>query len=296
MLSEENIKILIIGASSFIGKNLSSKLSTDSYLGTYLSKETPNSIKFNLKEDSIAKTLKDKNGFTHALILSAVSNPDACAKNPEYSNKVNVIQTKKLINELKDFNIIPVFASTEAVFDGEKGAYVEEDTPNPILLYGKQKREIEVYLEENFSKYVILRISRAFSSNFLDGTLLVSMLDQIKNNSKIVCASDQVMSPIHIDECSETILSIINSKEYGVFHVAGLEIKSRLEVLNTLLDEYKKKFNFSGSVTKCSLRDFNSIEKRPLDTSLCNKKIFELTKINYQPLSYYCKNIVDALE
>lgn len=70
-------------------------------------------------------------------------------------------QVQKILAKANKLGIKSIFLSSEAVFDGRKGMYTEEDIPNPITLYGKQKLQIE-----NLNDYLIFRISRATGSSF----------------------------------------------------------------------------------------------------------------------------------
>ena len=41
-----------------------------------------------------------------------------------------------------------IFFSSEYIFNGNNGKYSEKSKPNPNLLYGKQKKNIEKYLSK----------------------------------------------------------------------------------------------------------------------------------------------------
>ena len=53
--------------------------------------------------------------------------------------------------------------STDYVFDGTKdGAYVEDDAPNPLNVYGATKLEGERRLRAATDRHLILRVSWVF--------------------------------------------------------------------------------------------------------------------------------------
>ena len=85
----------------------------------------------------IKKILTVIDGISHAVILLRDTNPEACVSDIEYSRALNVEGIVRIIDCLKERKIKPVFASTEVVYDGERGNYTEEDTPNPILEYAQ---------------------------------------------------------------------------------------------------------------------------------------------------------------
>ena len=73
-------------------------------------------------------------------------NLDKTKKNYKKSYFINVYKTKKIIDYCFNKKIIPVYISSDGVFDGLKGNYKETDLKNPIHSYGKIKNEVEKYI------------------------------------------------------------------------------------------------------------------------------------------------------
>ena len=107
------MKSLIIGGSGKIGKLLSFKDTFKTYYNNKINK----GIKFNLISDKILPILK-RLKINRVLILSAMSDPDECLKKKKYSNLLNVLKTKEIINTLVKENIYFIFFSSEYIFDG----------------------------------------------------------------------------------------------------------------------------------------------------------------------------------
>ena len=70
--------------------------------------------------------------------MAALPGPAINEKHKDIARKLNVDITENLTYNL-DKNVHFIFSSTDAVFDGERGSYVEEDLTNPINVYGKSK-------------------------------------------------------------------------------------------------------------------------------------------------------------
>ena len=134
-------KVLIIGGSGYLGKHLFSALGPENSIATYNNSPMQGGIYFNSLTMSLGDILDDPGGFSHAVILLGDTKPDSCAADIERSRALNVQSIKSIISELLDWDVKPVFASTEVVFDGTKGGYVESDDVKPILVYGEQKVE-----------------------------------------------------------------------------------------------------------------------------------------------------------
>ncbi len=78
---------------------------------------------------------------------AAISTIAVAQKDPELARRVN-IEAVKLLAELAA-EIPFVFFSTDLVFDGRKGNYVETDAPNPLHLYGETKVAAEQIVLKN---------------------------------------------------------------------------------------------------------------------------------------------------
>lgn len=50
----------------------------------------------------------------------------------EDAERINVASLRTMIDELVDHGITPVFASSDAVFDGSRGLWTKQDTANPM--------------------------------------------------------------------------------------------------------------------------------------------------------------------
>ena len=89
----------------------------------------------------------------HCAAVSTVSGAEA---DPELARRVNV-EVTKLLAELAA-EIPFVLFSTDLVFDGRKGDYVETDAPNPLQLYGETKAAAEKIILTN-SRHLVVRTS-----------------------------------------------------------------------------------------------------------------------------------------
>ena len=78
---------------------------------------------------------------------AAVSTLAAAQSNPDLARRVNVGVTELLAGLAADIPF--VFFSTDLVFNGRKGNYVETDAPNPLHLYGETKAAAEEIVLKN---------------------------------------------------------------------------------------------------------------------------------------------------
>ena len=290
-------KILILGGSGYVGKHFFAALGPDRAIATYNNTPFPEAVHFNSLTMSIADIVDDPGKISHALILLGDTKPDRCAEDEEKSQALNVDSIKAILEHVKRWGIKPVFASTEVVFDGTKGNYVESDDPNPIIIYGRQKFEIESYLQRHFGDYLIARLALIYGSQPGDGTILTNWLDTIEKRVTTYCAYDYICSPIHIDDVVEGLIGLIDADANGIFHLSGHKPYSRLEIYRTLLDQVNEYTPTHLEPISCSMHDFNLREKRPLIVSMKPDKFVKFTGLAIRDVKEVCRTLVKhALE
>ncbi|MBO6518906.1 MAG: sugar nucleotide-binding protein [Rhodospirillales bacterium] len=271
-------RILIVGGSSFIGRHLSALLGHSGALATYHASPIEGGVQFDIMRDSLDDIPVDGDTVSHIVLLSAVSSPNGCFADPSRCRACNVDRAVDLARQANDKGITFVFASTESIFDGEDGPYDENSTPRPVMLYGETKLEAERQILEINSGNLILRIASVYGTVPGDGTLCMGMLDQIARGDRILCATDQAFSPIHVEDTATTIHKLIERDAHGIYNVAGPETLTRLEILNTLIALYEQyRQPFRGSIETCTVSDLPTPEVRPRNTGLSMRKTAAMT-------------------
>lgn len=285
-------KVLLFGASSFIGRHFLKSVKSFKMTGTYHRFPITNGIKFNAISDRLTDKIDNLSVFSKAIIFLADTHPDSCAKDKKKSYLLNVVSIKRIIDQLVESKVIPVFTSTEFVFSGKKGDYTEDDLPDPILTYGKQKLEIENYLKERCKDYLIVRFAKVYGDDIEDGTLFTNWIKKIKNHEAIYIATDQIFSPIYIEDVIKAMVELIKQKKYGLYHLAGPISYNRFDLLKMLIEEMGKYINIEPEIYPCSINDFPLVEHRPLNVSMKPDKLIKTIGIKLHPAEKMCSRIV----
>lgn len=271
--------LLIFGASSFIGQNLYNHFSKkEKVIGTYNNHSKPGLRYFDLRKPDLKNLDADLSKVNYAIICSAIANTDECKRNKKSSYELNVIATRKIIQQLWQFNILPIWFSSEYVFNGEKGDYQESDKRNPNTIYGHHKKEIEDFLCNSRKDFLIARLSKVFGLEKGGRTFLTSIVDQLKNNEEIRCATDQIFSPTYVGDVVEVVDLAIEKHLTGLYNVASPECFSRYEIANMIKSQLKIE---SGKIIPSRIADFDFLDSRPLNTSLNVEKIIQATKFRF---------------
>ncbi len=268
-------RYVVIGASSKIGKIFYSKFKKKIKFASKNNSKRNDLKKFDINKDEI-NYLISKFDPTHIIIFSAESDPDKCFKYPKKTMRTNYYSIKKIIMKCVKRNIVPIVFSTEFVFNGRKGNYLENSKTNPILTYGYQKELLEKFILNKKLPALIFRLSKVYGSKKNDNTLITNFIKQIRKKKNIKVAKDQIFTPIYDEDLANVIDIAATKKMTGLYNLSGNERLSRYEILRKII----KIFNSKTEITKCSLDDFKLPEKRPKDVSLSNKLL--KNRLNYK--------------
>lgn len=288
-----NKKIFILGGSSFIGRHLFVRLGCDKAIATYFRNPIENGVYFDSVAMDLPEIIKSPEEISCAIILLGDTDPETCAADVKRSQSLNVESIKSILDYLKKWHLRPIFASSEFVFDGIKGNYVETDPVNPILIYGKQKAEIEKYLQNNFDKFVILRLAKVYGSELGDGTIFSNWIEAIcRGQTNIQCANDQIFSPVYLQDVVEGFIRAAKDESLnGIFHLCGDRPYRRIHLLDILLGAVRKYRQLRLKVIPSSIHDFKLREKRPVNVSMIPDKFVRATGIKLIKAEQICKEM-----
>jgi dTDP-4-dehydrorhamnose reductase len=135
----------------------------------------------------------------------------------------------RLLAEAAARRSIPIIhISTDYVYDGRKrGAYVEDDRPEPATVFGRSKLEGEAALAAANPRHVILRTAWVFSPT--GRNFVKTMLAQAAEHKSVRVVDDQRGSPTYAPHLVGAILElarqlsgkISDAGPWGVYHAAG---------------------------------------------------------------------------
>lgn len=212
--------------------------------------------------------------FTHAIVLYGAIDVERCAADPAGTAAVNIDSVARVIDDARHAGMVPVFASTDYVFDGGRGGYVETDVPEPCTEYGRQKLAIERRLDESGDSALVVRMSRVVGRAVGTHSVLGPLVADIRAGKPIRCATDQRFSPADVDDVAHALIQLIEDGATGLFHLAGPDSFSRLELAQLLLDSIRAVDpRMRAELIPCRLHDLPFRERRPLDTSLATNKL-----------------------
>lgn len=286
---QPGIRFLIIGASGFIGQEVLHALGPGRAVGTYKKRAFDGGIFFDAQTMRLTQLPIEIEGrFTHGIILMMNATIDACARDPLGSWDVNVRAVMDMVNDLRAAGVIPVFASSDGVFDGRTGGYSEEDTLCPIINYGRHKAVIEWYMRSLPQPWLIARLAKIVGLTPGPHSLIGGWMDDLRLGRKLRCASDQRFSPAGVSDIARALVVLAERGATGMYNLGGPQVLSRLELLEMLVRHIQARAPLAVDITSCSINDLNFAELRPLDTSLDSRKAYAKLGFVFRTMDSLC--------
>ena len=199
------------------------------------------------------------------------------------------------MSEVIASGLVPVFLSTDYVFDGTRGLRKEDEPQCPNTEYGRQKAAVEQWLQARTEPWLIARLSKVVSGDRNIHSVLGQWVNDIRDGKLMRSATDQIISPLHVDDIAGALIELAEKGCTGIYHVAGSEPISRYD-LNKLLVGCIQAVDpgVKAVVEPCSLRDIKFLELRPLDTSLSTEKLQKTIDHPLRSMAQVCREIAEA--
>ncbi|MEY4916784.1 MAG: hypothetical protein RL616_697 [Verrucomicrobiota bacterium] len=209
----------------------------------------------------------------HCAAITIVSEAQ---KNPTLARRVNVDITKFLAELAADIPL--VFFSTDLVFDGRKGNYSETAAPNPLHTYGETKVAAEEIVLKN-PRHLVVRTSINAGKSLAGNRAFDEQLRRSMQSAgeAMTLFTDEFRCPIPAVETARAVWNLVENNCAGLYHVAGAEKLSRLEIGRLLIQRWPE---IRTEIKFGSAKDFPG-PPRALDTTL---DISKAQKILSRPL------------
>ena len=232
------MKVLVTGSEGFLGRRLCALLDaqTEHIVLRY---------DLQLGHDVLnAKQLDDALNEVDACIhLAAVADLYIAEENPERTQNINVEATRLVLEACNRHDVRFLFASTVCAYGNNGYEQSDENAPLvPTEVYASSKATAETLLADQLDKHCILRLATFYGPNMRPSLATSVFLRALLNDEVIHIHGDgqQTRCYTHVDDVAQGILCILESKENGVFNVAGEEEVSVLKLIDVLAGMAKK--------------------------------------------------------
>lgn len=209
----------------------------------------------------------------HAAALADVL---LCEREPARAYLVNTHSTKILAKVCSYYKIHFILLSTAYVFDGTlppTTLYRECDPVHPLNHYGESKVQGEQTTQEECSGETVWTICRAsvvYGATYGRPDFVQWVHTTLAQNENIQVAVDQINSPIHVLNLVQMLISVLEQRLQGIYHVAGRTSISRYEFALKIAQSYGLNAELIQPMLTSELLPGCW---RPLNASLCTDKI-----------------------
>ncbi|MDE3041817.1 MAG: SDR family oxidoreductase [Nitrospirota bacterium] len=203
----------------------------------------------------------------HAVIhCAAQSRTGLCQQDPTLAQRINVKATA-LLAELAA-GIPFLFLSSDQVFDGSKGWYVETDPVNPLNVYGETKAEAERIVLQNPRHSVIRVALNAGTSPTGDRSFVEDMRNSLKGGTLLTLFTDEFRCPLPAGMTARALWELIDQDRPGLYHLGGAERLSRWEIGQALISWYPE---LAGQIQPDSVGTYTGAPRPPDLSMRCDK-------------------------
>ena len=233
----EQSKILVTGGSGLLGTHLKKLLPAACY---------PSSQDFDVRDPIVMNAFLVNKTFRLVIHAAAFTSPPKCESDPARALDVNVIGAANVVRACIQYEMKLFYISTDYVFPGDRGNYIEDDALLPV------------------NKYAWSKLGGECAVRLYDNSLIIRTSFGPETFPYEAAFTDQWTSRQSVREIASKIVTLINKPINGVIHVGG----PRLTVF-----QYAQSLDPTRRIGKLSISDvqFNA----PRDTSL-NCTLFNL--------------------
>ncbi len=241
-------RVLITGASGFIGGHLSVELARAGKHVTALhcsrdlpaevSKATKGSLQLNLLDaEQLKREIRQLQPevILHAAALTSVN---LAEEQPELAWSINEQGTKNLLAASEALSEKPllVYFSTDLVFDGSSKidpAFSEQDSPQAATNYSRSKLAGEAVVQSYTGPSVLLRTALTYGPPIGQNEGCMGwLLKGLREQSPVKLFVDEWRTPVYVADIASAIGALLAqkpSKDSRLFHLGGAERISRYD-------------------------------------------------------------------
>ena len=268
-------RFLVTGASGLLGLNFALRYCQENEVIGQVNQHGLTGVPFrviqsDLSQADAAGRLLEQTHPDVVVHCAALANLEACEADPRLAQKINTIVPGELAALCARQNIRMVHLSTDAVFDGQQGNYLETDSPNPLSVYARTKLEGEQAVARANPDAIIARVN--FYGWSLGGTrsLAEFFVNHLSAGKPVRGFTDVFFCPLEAGELAELLVLMVRSGLSGLFHSVSRECLSKFEFGKAIADC----FGFDGSLVQpSSWKDAGLVAARSPDLTLNTGKL-----------------------
>ena len=193
---------------------------------------------------------------------------DRAESEPQLAFAVNASGPAVLAAEAARLGALLVHYSTDYVFDGAKaGAYVEDDAPHPLNVYGSSKLAGERAIVAAACRHLLLRTSWVYGphgSNFM-----LTILRAARERPELRVVDDQVGAPTSSAALARATAQVLRAGAEGLYHMSAAGKTSWCGFARAIL----ARAGLHTPVVAIRSEEYRAAARRPRNSLLDNSRL-----------------------
>lgn len=218
---------LVVGASGQVGGALLRALPHAT--GTYRTRARPGLRHLDANDGDALRALLEETRASTLFFPAAQAAVDWCEEHPAEAERLNLDPLAVALAVARERGAFVVAYSSDYVFDGAAGPYLETDAVHPISVYGRIKLRVEEAALA--AGAAVVRTTGVFGyepgepRNFV-----LRLVASLRRGERARVPDDQLSTPTYSDDLAHASALIADARAAGVWHVAGPDLVSRSEL------------------------------------------------------------------
>lgn len=269
------MKIFVFGGNGMLGR----------YVVDFLRKQNINVISLCRRDYDI--TCGDYNKLEYIFVSNNSSANDVVINcsgtiphstdNHDYKSYilVNTVFPIKLEIICSKYCLQLIHITTDCIYSGVKGKYVESDPADSNAIYGVSK-----FCGEHLSDAMIIRTSIIGQHSNHQKSLLEWVL--LNNNNEIDGYTNSIWNGVTCLELAKIIYNVVITKKYwkGIRHIFSDEIINKYQLINMIKDIYDLNININRKeddphIDRSLVTKYEPIHTSPLFDQICELKAYQ---------------------
>jgi len=229
-------RFLVTGASGLLGINFALRVADDNRHSVVaavhadrLAGMSLETIPCDLSRRGQTAALLEQTRPDVVLHTAANANVDACERDPQGAQWMNAGLPGELAAETARRGIYLMHISTDAVFDGQRGDYLETDAPNPINVYARTKLAGEQAVSAAHPDALIARVNFFGWSRSGKRSLAEWFYNNLSAGMPMRGFTDVFFCPLLVTDLADVLLRAAERHLSGVFHAVGPQAMSKYD-------------------------------------------------------------------
>ena len=227
-------RLLITGASGLLGLNFAIQAAGQHTVTGVVHHNELAGVPFSVIQADLTRPLAvadllERTRPEVVIHCAALANLEACETQPDLAWRLNASLPGELAAATAQAGIKLVHISTDAVFDGQRGNYTEEDQTSPLGVYARSKLAGEQAVTQANPQAIIARVN--FYGWSLNGarSLAEFFYRNLSVGKSVNGFMDVFFCPLLVNDLVDLLLEMVGKGFNGLYHVVSSDHLSKFE-------------------------------------------------------------------